>query len=264
MYKGLSDRINQGMDFIKQKAGKSVHDESQALSIYNDNYIPYNDVKSLVDDVINQYSSGQYNPARAAIPKQLSEIYNDILDFETNPATGGIRPLELHGLKQRTQDLANFEAQYPGIGNRALQNLSDKINEILRVYPEYAMANDEYSSIVELSKKLPTEKQLASSLADYNTSRNFLSGTQDILKQADEILPDDYKFLEDLKKAIALQENQANLKRNLPQGIFNDISRYDNAPLDIQAAFEKLNQNSPNNFIEKYKKLAEQQSELSE
>lgn len=265
MFKGLSDRLNKGIDFIEREAGEAVKKEADALGKSKIDPIDPQELNQIINSVKKEFSAygSELNTAEEAaniskiqnwIKKAAGEKQqNLILDANGKPyktQSAKVSAGSVHNLKQLIQGMANYTAENSTIANRFYKELADKYNNLLRAKSsEYAKVNDAFKEIQELKSSLPSKAQLPEKMANFNSARTFLSGNQDILKQADKILPNDYKFADDLQKALSLQEKENLFIGNLKESVFNDISKYKNAPLDVQNAFEQLNKMSPDDML---------------
>ena len=248
-YKELGDKANEGIKYLRKKAGSEVGKAVASLENYPDVKFNADDLLNTILGVKGKFASGG-STINAADYVADTNYINKLLKDAANPE-GNINPASLHWIKSLMQDKANYNAETSGIGNQfyksAAEALRGNLNEAI---PEYADANKAFEDIVNLEKLLPSDKNFGSAMSDYNDAKSILNGNRELLGDLDSLLPDDMKFLDSLKKTLKKEEEYRNFIGKLSNSVMNNASKLDNAPLDVQDAFNALDEGTGyiNNF----------------
>ena len=254
----LGQKAVSGLDYLKTNAENKI---MEALETLDNKIAGTNNVKNAVNTIINQFGKGGvYNSAKEEAP-QVVNYLEEVLNKE------GLTLRDLHRIKERLYDLG-YQADNlkQGTAAQVARGAAGQINNYLRsVSPGYIQPNELYASIVGLEKELGglNGNTIGAKLKNYGDSAQILSGFKEKLQNLNDILPDEMKFLDDVQKINALRLSQEQLQKNLPEGVLNDISKYQNAPLEVQNALEKFAPEELNAYRQLFDRQATQNNILS-
>lgn len=249
----LGQKATNGLEFLKTDAENKLMNVLEAL----DNKIAgTNNVKNAVDGIINQFGKGGvYNSAIEEAPQVVGYLDEAL-------SKDGLTLRDLHRIKERLYDLG-YQADNlkQGTAAKVARGTAGQINNYLRsVAPEYIQPNETYATIVNLEKELGglNKNTIGGKLKNYGDSSQILSGFKDKLQRLNNILPDEMKFLDQVQNINSKRLVQEQLTSNLPESILNDISKYQNAPLEVQNTLERFAPDELNAFRNIYDKQTTQ------
>ena len=249
----LGQKATNGLEFLKTDAENKLMNVLEAL----DNKIAgTNNVKNAVDGIINQFGKGGvYNSAIEEAPQVVGYLDEAL-------SKDGLTLRDLHRIKERLYDLG-YQADNlkQGTAAKVARGTAGQINNYLRsVAPEYIQPNETYATIVNLEKELGglNKNTIGGKLKNYGDSSQILSGFKDKLQRLNNILPDEMKFLDEVQNINSKRLAQEQLTSNLPESILNDISKHQNAPLEVQNTLERFAPDELNAFRNIYDKQTTQ------
>lgn len=290
-YRKIAEKVKGGTEFLNTLLGGMVGNQTKSLA--NDAPVPVMDIFNIIGSSIKTAGRGSvHNPSGLAAEPIAEAMQRRILNtslkpynmtaddvFNTMEETGltfrtvlesqGINPddlvidrIGLHNEKEYWQHQINHNADWKphkGIVDR----WQGGFNNILRENTDYAKANDEYANLKNLLNEhswLENPDSIASKISSLDGKSGILFDTKGKLQQLDDLLPNLYKFKNELENITNKQQAQQALKSNLSPSIYNNMGNYNKAPLDVQYAFEQLNNKSPNKFLDEARALSEQQT----
>jgi hypothetical protein len=204
IYDAIGKRVQEAVNYAKDKAGRATQAERDALRGMDKQKVPVDD---LVTRINNQIESSQYGRVQTLNKDDLRTINSVKSKLMDLSSVGGVKPQELHAIKKNIQQSVNYTygtvKKTSTEGDAILKVIADDINKKLSVVsPKYAKANSDYNQISTIKSRLLTK------LKDENVARN-LKGifnkdetTQSLFKELDEIVPEELKFMDELRDAI--------------------------------------------------------------
>ena len=207
-FRELGNRATASIQYLRNLAGKEVKNETTALR-NTDNSMDVRKYISQLDDMVANNEVGRMGSSLTKVDiKLINNVKSDLLKFDKTPMAElseyrGAKPIELHGIKKKIDNLVIYKketlgAPSPG-GQAILKDMRDSINKDLRsISDSYATANDKFSRIAEI------QKNVAPKLKEANLQRNMqnIFSSEDpfirnSLKEIDEIVPNNMKFFEE-------------------------------------------------------------------
>lgn len=249
----LGQKATNGLEFLKTDAENKL---MNVLGILDDKIAGTNNVKNAVDGIINQFGEGGvYNSAIEEAPQVVGYLDKEL-------SKDGLTLRDLHRIKERLYALGyQADKLKEGTAAKVARGTAGQINNYLRsVAPEYIQPNETYATIVNLENELGglNKNTIGGKLKNYGDSSQILSGFKDKLQRLDNILPDEMKFLDEVQNINSKRLAQEQLTSNLPESILNDISKYQNAPLEVQNTLERFAPDELNAFRNIYDKQTTQ------
>lgn len=172
--------------------------------------------------------------------------------------------LDLHNVKEDLYDRTIYDNEAGTSVNEVRKALAGKINKTLRdVSPEYAKANDAYAALKKAEYALGgiNESTIGKKVSDYNTKDQILSGKDRALRDFEQFLPDENKFISEIKSLQDIKNNQDRIRSNIPSGIFKNLSAMEKNPA-AAAELIGIDAAAPSNlqFMDDYRKLLSQEA----
>jgi hypothetical protein len=209
--KDIAFKAREGFSFINERQKAELTNEIKALSKIKNPIDP----APIIKNAKSRISEFQAEGVALLSESDISSI-NSIL---RKMVKGELTPAKAHKLKLKIDDMVSFGEKAPSSpGARRLQSiLKDirfEINQALRgVSDDYALANDKSSELRELSKALKTGfkderiERFVSNIVKKDLT-SVSPGSQDIfrrelLNRLDDLLPDKYKFYDQISDIVA-------------------------------------------------------------
>lgn len=231
--------------------------------------------RELLNRVINNSGdSASYNNAvdeierlTQKLPQDLQEEYFNRLGKDLNTIynkTQTISPIDLQATKKQVDSMIHWEDEAArNFKNPILEQIYGKFNQRLSdLSPELAKANEEYANFRNLEKAVNeiNEKTIATKLEDYGNKKQIFSGANKAWEKLNDLLPVEKQFLPNIRNLQKNNNFEQGLIKDVPKGIFSDISKYENAPIQTQSVIEQV---APNE-IALYKQIAQKEAEQNE
>lgn len=263
--------------FSKEKQAEAYDIVGRALGKHltrniNDAEMGY---RELLNRVINNSGdSASYNNAvdeierlTQKLPQDLQEEYFNRLGKDLNTIynkTQTISPIDLQATKKQVDSMIHWEDEAArNFKNPILEQIYGKFNQRLSdLSPELAKANEEYANFRNLEKAVNeiNEKTIATKLEDYGNKKQIFSGANKAWEKLNDLLPVEKQFLPNIRNLQKNNNFEQGLIKDVPKGIFSDISKYENAPIQTQSVIEQV---APNE-IALYKQIAQKEAEQNE
>ena len=204
----LGQKAKTGLENIKEAAGEQINQVLEGLS---PEPINIEGLRKSINTVVKQMGKGgDINPAKVRANRELGLI-RDLLGEEGTK----VKPIDLHNAKEILYDMANYETE-GGIRNDLLKQSANQIKNFLRSkFPEYKAPNDKYSLIKKVEYELGgiNSSTIGGKLSNYGSSQNIEKGLDRRLRNIDDILPDEQKFIKDTNKLVSEQKNTNEIKK---------------------------------------------------
>lgn len=207
--------------------------------------------------------------ANYAVPEEyLYELYNkfyeatgkgSILDVNNNL----VSPKQLMDINKNVSAMTRWGAEDAKLQNQVLEQIYGSIaDKLKKLSPDLANANAIYEKIMNLEKQTGglNPSTIAGKLKDYGSGNQILSGAKNAFDDIEKVLPNEMGVLPKVQELNQARQAQNQLTQDLGTSLFNDISKFENAPIATQSALEKI---APD-VVEKYKNLLARQTEQKE
>jgi hypothetical protein len=234
MYYGMGEKALEGMKTLQERAGNEIQEMLSNLSSKPED-TKY--LKNAVDSVIKKYArGGEINPAEIRASRDL-DLVKELLNKE-----GGVKPIDLHNIKELLYDIANYDTA-GGIKNDSIKAVANQINNYLRrIEPNYAKPNDTFANIKNIIKGLDSQNTMGNKIKQIGSEGSALSGMDNRLKAVDDLLPKENKFYNQAKEINKIQEETQNIKNTVgkqyernPRLLANRTDEsFENAIADLQ------------------------------
>lgn len=207
-FRAVGEKAQTAVNYITTEAAELVNKEADELIKKTDLFDAsdyYNFMESIID---KQKGGGRVLDVSKKGQRLITEIENELLELALDPVMDGkARPIELHKVKKLIDQYVDFNEQtirdLGEPGENILKQVRYRINQDLRAkYENYARVNDIAKEYIDLKKSVGPR------LKDKTLARNIKSIAKSSekwemnkLRQIDEIVPDNLKFIDDLETA---------------------------------------------------------------
>lgn len=181
------------------------------------------------------------------------------------PQNVNISPKQLYELANNLSEMTTWGKPGTDLQNNILERLYGSFSGRLKnISPELASAQQAYANLMNNVKQAGgfktqgeiNPRTIAQNLKNYGNSSQTLNGTAEAFRNLENSMPADYeRILPQVEYLNALRNRQAQLQGEAGQSVFNDFSRYQNAPLTTQNVLDTTVPKQVN----AYKKLLEQE-----
>lgn len=144
----------------------------------------------------------------------VTKYANDIENLQ-NIANPSVKPIDLHNAKEILYDMANYDTT-GGTRNDVLKSVANQINNFIRTkYPQYKAPNDKFAMIKTLENNLGgiNSSTIANKLSNYGSANNIASGLDQRLRDINNILPQESRFIDQTKNLVNSQNEVNNINR---------------------------------------------------
>lgn len=238
LYK-LGQRYLGNKDAIEAQLGDKV---SEAINnLPEETGFKAGDLKNELDRIYNQYSASGDKNLNVAY-NEAGNIYDNIAG-KLNTENNLITPKQLVDINKNISAKTKWNLEDAKTQNQILEQLyGTYANKLNKLSPELASANSAYAKLMELEKQTGglNPSTIAGKLKDYNSSNQILSGANTAFKNVDNLVDPKLRILDSVQKLNAERAAQEKLQKDLGSSIFNDISRYENAPFETQDALARI------------------------
>lgn len=253
-------KILKGYETAKAEAEERIQ---KALNSLPEKAIDKAQLMKDLNDIINSFKrGGTVNIPAIRAKKDINELYDILGLSEKNSNLNPRNLLDLHNIKEDIYDRTIYDNEAGTSVNEVRKALAGKINKTLRdVSPEYAKANDAYAALKKAEYALGgiNESTIGKKVSDYNTKDQILSGKDRAMRDFEKLLPDENKFISEIKSLQDIKNNQDRIRSNIPSGIFKNLSAMEKNPA-AAAELIGIDAAAPSNlqFMEDYRKLLSQ------
>lgn len=253
-------KILKGYETAKAEAEERIQ---KALNSLPEKAIDKAQLMKDLNDIINSFKrGGTVNIPAIRAKKDINELYDILGLSEKNSNLNPRNLLDLHNIKEDIYDRTIYDNEAGTSVNEVRKALAGKINKTLRdVSPEYAKANDAYAALKKAEYALGgiNESTIGKKVSDYNTKDQILSGKDRAMRDFEKLLPDENKFISEIKSLQDIKNNQDRIRSNIPSGIFKNLSAMEKNPA-AAAELIGIDAAAPLNlqFMEDYRKLLSQ------
>lgn len=255
-------KILKGYETAKAEAEERIQ---KALNSLPEKAIDKAQLMKDLNDIINSFKrGGTVNIPAIRAKKDINELYDILGLSEKNSNLNPRNLLDLHNIKEDIYDRTIYDNEAGTSVNEVRKALAGKINKTLRdVSPEYAKANDAYAALKKAEYALGgiNESTIGKKVSDYNTKDQILSGKDRALRDFEQFLPDENKFISEIKSLQDIKNNQDRIRSNIPAGIFKNLSAMEKNPA-AAAELIGIDAAAPSNlqFMDDYRKLLSQEA----
>ena len=185
-YKKAGKKAIEGFQDAKLKANQELNDAT--LNLNNLEEINRNQLANDIIEELDKYSYG--GEANAALEQKGKDIYN-YLDEIVNRKSNS----DLHVTKRNIQNM--IRSKYGAETGEGLNALKD----VARISPEYEAANAMEQKLHDINDLLGgmNRKTIASKLRNAETDATIRSGYNQAAEDLNDIVAQEYKFLDDVK-----------------------------------------------------------------
>lgn len=238
LYK-LGQRYLGNKDAIEAQLGDKV---SEAINnLPEETGFKAGDLKNELDRIYNQYSASGDKNLNVAY-NEAGNIYDNIAG-KLNTENNLITPKQLVDINKNISAKTKWNLEDAKTQNEILEQLyGTYANKLNKLSPELVSANSAYAKLMELEKQTGglNPSTIAGKLKDYNSSNQILSGANTAFRNVDNLVDPELRILDSVQKLNAERAAQEKLQKDLGSSIFNDISRYENAPFETQDALARI------------------------
>lgn len=255
-------KILKGYETAKAEAEERIQ---KALNSLPEKAIDKAQLMKDLNDIINSFKrGGTVNIPAIRAKKDINELYDILGLSEKNSNLNPRNLLDLHNVKEDIYDRTIYDNEAGTSVNEVRKALAGRINKTLRdVSPEYAKANDAYAALKKAEYALGgiNESTIGKKVSDYNTKDQILSGKDRALRDFEQFLPDENKFISEIKSLQDIKNDQERIKANIPAGIFKNLSAMEKNPA-AAAELIGIDAAAPSNlqFMDDYRKLLSQEA----
>lgn len=227
---------------IEEATGQKVTEELKNLP----SDINFNSAELLdeVNKIFGQHSfSGNQtlNPAVNTSQRELETIKSLLQGADGKIAQR--TPLELYDINQNISNMIRWDDLAAADKNNALQRVYGSFaNRLSELSPYLEDANKTYGYLMDLKKATGglNPSTIGQKLANYGNQNQILAGVDKALQNIDDMNIAQSQILPDVRRINSQKQAQLELQNNIPQSIRNDISKYSNAPIEVQDAIEQI------------------------
>lgn len=173
-----------------------------------------NPTKQNIDNSYNQLQDILSYTPDSVKDNLVTKYANDIENLQ-NIANPSVKPIDLHNAKEILYDMANYDTA-GGTRNDVLKSVANQINNFIRTkYPQYKAPNDKFSMIKTLENNLGgiNSSTIANKLSNYGSANNIASGLDQRLRDINNILPQESRFIDQTKNLVNSQNEVNNINR---------------------------------------------------
>lgn len=241
-YRSLGNKAQEGIENLKnkygsilgeamEKAGKTVADDTPLL----------NDISKYIDQ-----NGAKYNTFKATAPRTVNFV-------ENNLSKDGLTYNDLHNIKNDLYDIGYTGGEdKTGTAGEFARGVAGRINNYLRGnIPNYKEPNDTLSLLHDVERGVGGNTTLAKQIANYADENQILSGLDERLKNLDNLLPQENKFLKKAQNIKNSQENINNINKLLSRKYERNprlLSNYKDEA--TEQALEDLQKTTDINFMD--------------
>lgn len=242
-YRRLGDKAQEGIENLKnkygsilgeamEKAGKTVPDDTPLL----------NDISKYIDR-----NGAKYNTFKATAPRTVNFV-------ENNLSKDGLTYNDLHEIKNDLYDMGYTGGEdKTGTAGEFARGVAGRINNYLRAnIPNYKEPNEALSYIHDVERGVGGNTTLANQIENYADENQIKSGLDERLKNLDNLLPQENKFLKEAQKIRNSQENINNINKLIGRKYERNprlLSNYKDEA--TEQALEDLQKITGTNFMDK-------------
>lgn len=242
-YRRLGNKAQEGIENLKnkygsilgeamEKAGKTVPDDTPLL----------NDISKYIDR-----NGAKYNTFKATAPRTVNFV-------ENNLSKDGLTYNDLHEIKNDLYDMGYTGGEdKTGTAGEFARGVAGRINNYLRAnIPNYKEPNEALSHIHDVERGVGGNTTLANQIENYADENQIKSGLDERLKNLDNLLPQENKFLKEAQKIRNSQENINNINKLIGRKYERNprlLSNYKDEA--TEQALEDLQKITGTNFMDK-------------
>jgi hypothetical protein len=209
-YNKLANKALQGIKKAEIDSNKKIVD---SFADFGNDKIDISDLKDEINGLINDSYQGE-DVSLALGQTGVRPIIDELTNFIGLNSDKKVSPMLLHRLKRESFDkkLAREYGQYSGEGADLLKGIRHSIDNFLDTkFPKYNEANVNRATIHNIvddaSKSGGLNPQtLAGKLENFEQPSAFKRGFNEDIQMIDDMVPDNYKFLDDVRTLNAQKQ----------------------------------------------------------
>lgn len=242
-YRRLGNKAQEGIENLKNKYGSILGEAMEKAGKTVPDDIPLlNDISKYIDR-----NGAKYNTFKATAPRTVNFV-------ENNLSKDGLTYNDLHEIKNDLYDMGYTGGEdKTGTAGEFARGVAGRINNYLRAnIPNYKEPNEALSHIHDVERGVGGNTTLANQIENYADENQIKSGLDERLKNLDNLLPQENKFLKEAQKIKNSQENINNINKLIGRKYERNprlLSNYKDEA--TEQALEDLQKITGTNFMDK-------------